>query len=275
MNINCCSLNSNMKTSSFFNFDCEGSSFYILIANNLEIKEQSYKFLHDTYINNGLGLRKKDSMWFSLSELLPNTVTIVVFKNNKMVATVSTLLDSEFGMPVDACFPDEIEKRRVQGHRMTEIFSLGVNVTHKESKKVICKLLNIVTIINYYIFKATQTLITVVPGHSKFYREKLLFKEYGQLGFHRKTGVGCMLLTHDHIENIKSNISFKKRTLFEGFYAEEEALKIIDVLMASIRPITCEEFKYFYYLRPELFNTDDLSLNQKKYVEYMLKGLKL
>jgi hypothetical protein len=225
------------------------------------------------YNQNGLGFTHPSGMWFSTAELLPNTTTILIFNKDKIVASLSTLLDSEFGLPVDDVFREEVDYRRKIGYKLAEIYSLGVNVGVHESKIILAKLFNFISIINYNIYNATQTLITVMPRHAKFYKEKLLFEEYGQLGFHKKTGVRCKLLAHNHSNSIQVNASYRSKTFFDYFVSDDESKAIAEMLKKIIVPISSDEFKYFYNIKPEI--TDSSTPEQKKYIEYMMKGCML
>lgn len=256
----------------FSSFEINGQEYYVTVANNIQLREKSYRLLYDIYINSGLGLTNESKMWYSLTELLPSAITILIMREEEAVASISFVSDSCIGIPVDDCFKEEVNSLRLKGNSVAEIFSLGVKEGERNSRILLGKLFNFTSVINHYILGNSHFVITVVPRHAAFYCNKLLFEEYKKVGFHKKTGVECKLLVSDISDYMTLSEDVIKKTFYKYYLSEREVLNIIDDIRKEIIPISKNEFEYFLNIKPELCN--DLTIEQKIYLERTLKGNK-
>lgn len=243
----------------------ENKIYDFCVANTKILREQSFRFLYEIYLNGGLGLNNKNKfrLWFSISELLPDTITLVVFCEDKIVGSVSIIPDSEIGLPVDKAYKKEMDKKRKNGNVLCEVFSLGIHPSIRGKRPVIGKLFNHIYLVSKYIQETTHWIIEVIPKHESFYRHSLLFKSEGSISFHKKTGVYCKLLSHRL--DLFSEVDDKDiQKTFMKYYLpnqSDEELNVVFNLREQVDPIKAEEVYYFIDKCPNVIN--DLTKSEK------------
>jgi hypothetical protein len=224
--------------------------------------------MYDVYSAQNYGTPNPSEMWFSLHELLPSSTTVLVTHAGEVVATVTLNTDTAIGIPADEAFNTDLNLLRSRGEKIGEVFSFGIREDFRRSEVVLGKLFSSVYSVARFIERSSYLAITVVPAHSPFYRRKLLFSQVGEQGFHKKTGVACVLLaqpinTFDHLED-----GLKDRVL-EGFnlpttVESNECARLADLA----QPITAEEIRHFLNIRPEILKSADR--DQRLYLETLL-----
>ena len=239
----------------------DGKMYSYCIANTKQLREKSFKFLYEIYLNSGLGLNEKNSfgLWFSINELLPHTITLLIVCEEKVVGSVSIVPDSEMGLPVDKAYKKEMDKKRKKGDVLCEVFSLGIHPSIRGKRPVIGRLFNLIYLVSKYIHESTHWIIEVVPKHESFYRHYLLFKSEGSISFHKKTGVYCKLLSHRL--NLFSEIDDKivQKTFMRYYFLNQgdEELYAIFCLREQLGSMKKEEVYYFLEKCPAVIS--DLS----------------
>ncbi|MZP29994.1 hypothetical protein GTO91_09785 [Heliobacterium undosum] len=250
-------------------FTFNEKKYEITIAYNKDLRFMSYQFMYENYLQNGLGSPHPSNLWYSLAELLPYSVTTILLQEGQVIGSVTSVVDSQAGLPVDDVFCDTVNDHRLTGKKMAEIISLGLKADKSESRMLLSKLFNFVTMINYYVFQLTHLVITVMPKHAPFYERHLLFENSGLEGFHDKTGVSCRLLHFELERHIDAKTAAAK-TFYRNFMPYAEELPIIETLKKLIQPISKEDFTYFLHLRPEI--RANAKAKGKEYIETMLRG---
>jgi hypothetical protein len=106
--------------------------------------------------------------------------------------------------------------------------------------------------VSRYLLKLSDLVVTVIPPHAAFYRYKLACQQVGPKGFHKKTGVKCVLLAH-HLASVDHlNQDAKWRTLYRYYVPLGRKRFEIKNLREMIQPIDNCEISHFLRLRPEI-----------------------
>jgi hypothetical protein len=251
-----------VRKESLFDFHAGGERYSVRIANTRQLREKSYRLMYDIYEEIGYGHPHPSRMWYSLYELLPETVTVTVLHGEEAVATMTVVYDSPFGLPDDANYPVEMDRHRALGRKLAQIISLGVRSDSRGAARVLVKLFNFGYFVARGIGGATDFVNTVIPRHAPFYYRKLLFEEMGEERHQPKTGVDVVLIKLDfeeaeheaHSEHgLFGPDAPTRHTLYDQFDSAQERPDIVKALASGIRPITEEELVHFLGRKPELW----------------------
>jgi hypothetical protein len=235
------------------------------IARTRHERERSYGLMYDIYERTGYAHDHPARMWLTLYELLPDSVTLVVLRDEEVAATLTLVFDSPFGLPDDETYRDELDRMRASGCRLCQIISLGVNVPRRASRRILGRLFDFAYLIARRVRRATHFVHTVIPKHAPFYRDQLLFMDEGEERFQQKTGATVVLLsipldTPDWVEG-----DLRKHTFYRFFLEGAEEREAVEQLEQSIRPPSLEDMHHFLSTKPELWRK--ACEDQKTYLE--------
>ncbi len=147
---------------------------------SLEDLKEAYRLLYREYMARGYCQPNLAKMHYNLFCLLPDSCTFVLKRKDQLLGTISLLVDSPCGLPMESLFPEEIAKLRVPGRRLAEVGLLALNQT--EIGKGLFSLANLQkqaalfrlfkTMFDYARFVAgvTDLVIGMHPKHEALYR---------------------------------------------------------------------------------------------------------
>ena len=259
-----------------YGFTAGGDNYQIQIAGTRELKKKAYRLMHDIYEKIGYGHPHPTRMWYSLYELLPDTVTVLVLREGEAVATMSVVFDSPFGLPDDENYADELDELRASGRKLAQIISLGVRTDVRGVTKVLVKLFNYAYFVARGLYGATDFVNTVIPRHAAFYYHKLLFQKVGETRHQPKTGVDVVMIRLDfadaeneaHLEHGTLPGGPIHHSLYRQFKSVYEAPDIVTSLEKDLRRVTDADLRYFLDRKPTLW--DNATPEQKMYFELMM-----
>lgn len=136
--------------------------------------EQAFQLIHDSYVETGLAQEHPSSLRITKYHALPTTSILIVKKGDEVIATLSVILDSGMGLPVEQLW--SISDLRQESVRIAEISSLAIKRGHrKQGGKLLLPLCAYM-----YSFCRTvlgvDTLVAVThPRAGYFYSDVLLF----------------------------------------------------------------------------------------------------
>ncbi|MFC1672498.1 hypothetical protein ACFL01_05120 [Planctomycetota bacterium] len=249
-------------TESLFSFQAGGECYRIQIANTRELREKAFRLMYDIYEDIEYGHTHPTRMWYSLYELLPDSVTVMVLHGEEAVATVTVVNDSPFALPDDVNYSEEMDRERANGRKLSQIISLGVRTDVRGAGMVLVRMFNFAYFVARGISGATDFINTVIPRHAPFYYKKLLFEPMGEVRYQPKTGVEVALIKLDfdeaeheaHAEHGLFGAGAETRhTLYKQFNSVQERPDIVEALRNEIRPVTEEDLVYFLGKKPELW----------------------
>jgi len=165
--------------------------FRIVIADTREQRESAYKLVYEAYETAGYNVAfwQKNRCWFTLHHCHPEAVTMLAFRGDTPVATLTVLPDSILGLPADAIFPETTSGLREKGRKLCEIASLAVADEAREGGRTILLLLfKAAWILAARHFQGTDLIAAVMAHHAEFYRRILLFESHAESRTSPKTG---------------------------------------------------------------------------------------
>jgi hypothetical protein len=151
----------------------------------------------------------------------PNKLMLTADTEGKTVGTMSLYFDSEFGLPADDNFRDELDELRAQNRRLCEPSRLAID--KYTPKRVFAALTHISYIYAHNILGYTDCVIEVNPRHAAFYKRMLGFRELAEERICTRANAPAVLLRVDcqyMADQIhKFGGSFKNQGREKSFYS--------------------------------------------------------
>jgi len=234
-------------------------NFKVLIASKTSLRKKSYELAYDIYHEIGLtsAMDERRKSCISSYDLRKRTLTLLIkdFKGND-AATVTLYFDSNYGLPCDEIFSNEVIQLRNQNRKLCEVARWAIKKEYSYSKKLLIGIFNMITIYARRVQKATDLVIEVHPRHVPFYKRLLLFQEISESKpCPRVNGSPAILLRLDFDlidkeisrakEEIKLHHKIKRKDLMGDYCSFREELAIADFLTKYNKPMTREQSNYF------------------------------
>jgi hypothetical protein len=201
------------------------------IARERDTVEEAFGLVYQAYTEVGLQAENAARIRFTKYHLIPTTkVFVAVFRpeltkeeferghvndNKKVVGTLTLVIDSALGLPVEQVCAPEIQAMRDKGARMAEVIALAIDPQFRRH--------NVMMFLYKIMFEyarlkgVTDICCAVTKRHIEFYRDILLFQPLGQL---LPYSAGNMLEVQGHVLNIEYAFGNSKATYStEGFDA--------------------------------------------------------
>jgi hypothetical protein len=170
------------------------------IALSRQALEESFRLVYQAYEEVGLQAPNDAKIRFTPHHPLPTTKVfvadycpdLVCFLGNadpkipagQVVGTVTLVLDSGLGLPMEEVCRDEVMALRRDGARLAEVIALSVHPTFRQNS-IIVRLYKVM--VEYAMFAGVTHLgCAVMKHHHPFYRDMLLFEPIGELKSYAK-----------------------------------------------------------------------------------------
>ncbi|MFT5387857.1 MAG: hypothetical protein ACI9E5_000992 [Candidatus Omnitrophota bacterium] len=152
------------------------SDLTIKVAETKEELKAAYKIIHDSYVEIGYMDPHRSKMRLSFYNMLPHTSTLVALWQGEVVGTMSIVLDSPVGLPIDADF--DTTHIRKSSFRLCEIIGLSIK---KEFRSYGGKILFPIMKHMYHFINDNLgcdcVTVAVSPKRKDLYKGILLFSE--------------------------------------------------------------------------------------------------
>src|SRR5690606_36022366 len=96
----------------------------IKLATSVSEFEQAFKLLHDCYVGLGIMDPEKCGIRCNLYSAVPFTNVIIAKKGDQVLATLSLIQDSSFGLPSDSAYKKENDQLRAKNLRLVEVSAM-------------------------------------------------------------------------------------------------------------------------------------------------------
>lgn len=207
----------------FFGKDGE---YEITIARTLEDRKRAWTMVYRSYLEKGYAQPDQDKLWYGIHDALPQTTTFIVTRNGQDIATLTTVFDSDVGLPADSLYRDELDRMRGAGRRLCELISLACEETdRRQGIEVLKHLFKVGYHMACKLVDATDFVITVNPHHAAYYEKKLLFRRQGEVRSYAKvSGAPAVLLVLDLLASSDMYIKQygpKEGSLWHHFFEPE------------------------------------------------------
>ncbi len=239
------------------------------IVNNLDDLKDAYEVLYNEYSSRNLCAPNEARLYYNFYSLTPGARTFVLKRGKDLLGTMSIILDSPCGLPMEATYPEELKEFRSQGKQLAEIGLLALNSrffsTSRYSLKNIEKQAHLFklfkTMFDYVraMTNCTDLIMGCHPKHAALYKY-LNFEQVGEVRDHKEVrSAPAVLMKFDVINVIRNNTLLNEGP---GMYF----LKPCDSpdLLHQHFPWTAQTIhKFLHHFRPLW---DQLSEKQKEYI---------
>lgn len=234
------------KTENVAAYRLEGFAFSV--ANKPEDLTRCYSLAYQEYYKKGY-VKEHVPNKMIISEHDSDKETLVVMakdENQKIVGTLSIVVDGMRGLPCDELFFDELVKLRQNGSRIAEVVRLAISDEYKNSKEILVGMFNLVCNYVKNIAKCSDLIIEVNPRHVKYYQRLLLFKVISEeKECKRVEGAPAVLLclNKQDVENYQKYFSHEKdylRSLHPHLSKGKEEMQLAKMIFDEMSKITKE-----------------------------------
>lgn len=144
----------------------ESEKISMAIAESPEEISKAYNLVYNEYIKEGF-VHCSEEEFFRKKYLTAGTSTVFIgLQNNKILITLTSYVDDEFGLPADMIFNSEIQELRDQGRRLVEYGSL-VSIYPERRASILFNR----QLLKYHAAHGfDDTLIMIHPKHVKIYQ---------------------------------------------------------------------------------------------------------
>jgi len=154
-----------------FEFD----GYRIGVAHTQAQLDEAHSLVHRMYSWRGYMTSAEEEKW-----AMAERITLKASTGERVMGTLSVVLDSADGLAADELYRDEINVVRKPGKRLCEFTRLAVDIEPRfNSKDFLARLIHVAFVYAYPIQHATDMLIEVNPRHAGFYRRSLGFSQIG------------------------------------------------------------------------------------------------
>lgn len=207
-------IKSEFVTQNYFLFGKE-KQYEIDIASDLETRKEAYQLMYKLYRSPEMDYALDDPtrMWYSIFNANVHTNTIVVrnVQTRQVIATLTIVVDSVLGLPLEESYPKELNEFRNKKRICAEIISLGFDENVKYSNEILVELFKYSFLVSKSIYSATDFLIMIKPRHGLFYIRKLLFEVIGKEINCTKINNNPVMLFHLDLAKVKDQTKLENK----------------------------------------------------------------
>jgi hypothetical protein len=238
-------------------------------ADSRDELEQAFSLVHEEYLRAGyLKAPTPSRVFFNVHNLLPSSATLTIQSGQRVVATLSIVLDSErFGLPMDALYARELEGLRNRGRKVCELCTLAVAREFRPGRLI----LPLFRVMYWYTVRnrMDDICIMVNPKHVPFYKTLLLFEDFGgEKMYPRLTAPAVCLRVNVNAWKEKAKEAYKdfdpSCNVYEYFEADPDGNRELFVRLG--RRCSINGFSALYFLAQEESILRSLAPTQLAYI---------
>ena len=147
------------------------------IASSRQEWEAALGLVYREYVRCGLIQMNRYRMRVTPYHALPTTEVLIAGKGDEVLCTLSIVGDGLLGLPMEAIYAEEVERRRLQGLRLAEVSCLA---DERDGSFSMVSRLMALTAQSAAYRGIDQLLIAVHPRHAKFYERFIAFEVIGE-----------------------------------------------------------------------------------------------
>jgi hypothetical protein len=137
--------------------------------------EQAARLLYSSYFEFGLVPENKTEKRLTKYHALPRTCLLIAKEGEKVIATISVIPDSAFGLPIESLW--DISFLKNKSARVAEISCLAISRTFRHRRgEILFPLFRLLRDYSEIVLGIDHLVIATHPDVSDFYSSLLLFK---------------------------------------------------------------------------------------------------
>lgn len=142
--------------------------------------EEAFRLVYESYLERGYVSEDPTRIRVSVFNALPTSVTYVAVLRGTVIATVTAVRDTPFGLPMDTVYHDEVQALRDRGRKLIEVTMLSDRRRDmRRALPMLCLLMKRVFDYATLVIQADDLVIAVNPRHENYYERSLLFEPLG------------------------------------------------------------------------------------------------
>jgi len=142
--------------------------------------EAALGLVYRAYVRSGLIRMNRHRMRVTPYHALPTTEVLIAGNGDEVLCTLSIVGDGQLGLPMEAIYAEEVERRRLQGLRLAEVSCLADERDgSNQSFSMVSRIMALTAQCAVYR-GIDQLLIAVHPRHAKFYKRVIAFEVIGE-----------------------------------------------------------------------------------------------
>ncbi len=149
------------------------NEFRFMVATTKDEIEQGFQLLYDSYVNEGLMDANKTHLRITKYHLLPTSTMIIAKKGKEVVATVTHILDSSFGLPVEANV--DLKLFKTGKKRVAEISALAIKREFRRNHSLLFGMTRFLYFFAVENLGATHWVICINKKVSDYYKAIFFF----------------------------------------------------------------------------------------------------
>lgn len=109
--------------------DLEGVT--VRVADTVSQHLAAAHLVHECYMARGLTGERSGGVWLTPHLALPDSIIFVAERQGALIGTLSLCLDSNFGLPMEKAYPQEVQAVRAGGRRVAEVGAACVSKEYR------------------------------------------------------------------------------------------------------------------------------------------------
>ncbi len=229
-------------------------------AQSLDELKECYRIIYDGYVVRRYCAQNETKMHYHYYSFLPQSRTFSLKENGKIIGTISVIVDSPCGLPMDSLFSRELDHLRGSGRVLAEVSLLAVvpsdkkkklfSLTNLDKQARLFRLFKIMHEYARHVAGVTDLIIGVHPKHETLYKY-LMFKAMGSAKSYPGARGNPALPLHLDLLSAEQNFSNCLKSFFfaESFSPESinNGLKIDSKI---VQQFLCEDVKVWSGIPP-------------------------
>jgi hypothetical protein len=151
------------------------------VAGTRAERAAAFGLTYQAYTRVGLCPPNPFSMRVTPYQLLPTSDVFIARLDGEVISTISLIVDSKLGLPMEVIYPEEVAQLRGEGQKLAEVSCLADR--RKDPGRYfpvfleLCRLM-----VQSARFRGIdQLLVAVHPRHARFYRRYMAFERLGEV----------------------------------------------------------------------------------------------
>ena len=137
---------------------------------------QAFSLVHNNYVQLGYMKPHTTGMRYSVYEILPTSMTFVSVRDGRVTGTLTTVLDSMAGIPLENVFNDRLEALRRCGATAAEATMFAcAHGSQGFANRALCSLMQY-SFSWCCLYGVTDLCIVVNPCHRRFWQQAVKFE---------------------------------------------------------------------------------------------------
>ena len=207
------------------------------LATDRDTFEQALRLQHDQYVAQGYMDPHPSGLRLSVHHALPSTYVFVARSGHRVVGTMTLIVDSALGLPMDEIYSDDLRELRRERSGLTEFSGLALDPDYKSSGvAILLRLIRMVVLHAIQVLHLSDVCIAINPRHAAFYRKAFYFEDLGGLKPYGKVNGAPAVALRLDLDLLRGFIRelAADRTISSGVYSFLFRPRSVELAMARL-----------------------------------------